>query len=106
MATVGLGQDPPWCRAHGACLHPERRDDALYRNLDRLHANREQIERELAEREKTLFNLDETLYLYDLTSTYFEGQAKQHPQAKRGYSRDKRPDCKQVGGGWVLDRDG
>src|SRR3990172_8831331 len=46
--------------------------------------------------EMTLFNLDDTLYLYDLTSTYFEGQAKQNPQAKRGYSRDKRPDCKQV----------
>src|SRR2546425_94244 len=81
-------------------------DDALYRNLDRLHPNREYIERELAEREKTLFNLDDTVYLYDLTSTYFEGQAKANPQAKRGYSRDKRPDCKQVVVGLVLDRDG
>src|SRR5437867_6767290 len=36
-------------------------DDALYRNLDRLHPNREHIERELAEREKTRFNLDETV---------------------------------------------
>ena len=71
-----------------------------------LHPNREEIERELGEREKTLFNLDDTLYLYDLTSTYFEGQAKQNPQAKRGYSRDKRPDCKQVVVGLVLDRDG
>src|SRR5881296_1981269 len=81
-------------------------DDALYRNLDRLHPNREYIERELAEREKTLFNLDDTVYLYDLTSTYFEGQAKANSQAKRGYSRDKRPDCKQVVIGLVLDRDG
>src|SRR5881409_3723388 len=81
-------------------------DDALYRNLDRLHPNREPIERELAEREKTLFNLDDTVYLYDLTSTYFEGQAKANPQAKRGYSRDKRGDCKQVVVGLVLDRDG
>src|SRR6058998_1365645 len=81
-------------------------DDALYRNLDRLHPNREYIERELAEREKTLFNLDDTVYLYDLTSTYFEGQAKANSQAKRGYSRDKRPDCKQVVVGLVLDRDG
>ena len=75
-------------------------EDALYRNLDRLHPNRERIERELAEQEKTLFNLDDTLYLYDLTSTYFEGQAESNPQAKRGYSRDKRGDCKQV----VVDR--
>jgi transposase len=81
-------------------------DDALYRNLDRLHPNREPIESALAEREKTLFSLDDTLYLYDLTSTYFEGQAESNPQAKRGYSRDKRPDCKQVLVGLVLDGDG
>lgn len=81
-------------------------DEVLYRNLDRLHPNREPIERELAEREKTLFSLDDTLYLYDLTSTYFEGQAAANPQAKRGYSRDRRPDAKQVVVGLVLDRDG
>ena len=81
-------------------------DEALYRNMDRLHPNREAIERDLAEREKTLFNLDDTVYLYDLTSTYFEGQAKANPQAKRGYSRDKRGDCKQVIVGLVLNRDG
>jgi hypothetical protein len=56
-------------------------EDKLYRNLDALHPNRERIERELAKRERTLFNLDETFYLYDLTSTYFEGQAKANPQA-------------------------
>jgi len=53
-----------------------------------------------------LFNLDDTFYLYDLTSTYFEGQADANPQAKLGHSRDKRPDCKQVVVGLVLDRDG
>lgn len=84
----------------------ELNEDYLYRNLDVLHPNRERIERELAERERTLFPLDETIYLYDLTSTYFEGQALQNPQAKRGYSRDKRPDCKQVVVGLVLDRNG
>ena len=81
-------------------------DEALYRNLDRLPPNREALERELAAREKTLCNLDDTLYLYDLTSTYFEGAALGNPQAKRGYSRDKRRDCKQVLVGLVLDRDG
>src|SRR5271157_970752 len=81
-------------------------DDALYRNLDRLHPHREVIERELAEREKSLFSLDDTLYLYDLTSTYFEGQVENNPQAKRGYSRDQRPDCKQVLVGLVLDGEG
>ena len=102
---------PDWIRrtALGDILQEdfsELADEALYRNLDRLHPNREAIERALAEKEKTLFNLDDTVYLYDLTSTYFEGQAKANPQAKRGYSRDKRPDCKQVVVGLVLDRDG
>jgi transposase len=84
----------------------ELEDESLYRNLDRLHPKRELIERELAEQEKTLFNLEDTVYLYDLTSTYFEGQALLNQQAKRGYSRDKRPDCKQVVIGLILDRDG
>src|SRR5213593_990581 len=81
-------------------------DEALYRNLDRLHPQRAVIEQALAARERTLFNLDDTIYLYDLTSTYFEGQCPHNPQAKRGYSRDHRPDCKQVVIGLVLDRDG
>jgi transposase len=81
-------------------------DEALYRNLDRLHPQRVPIERALAAHERTLFNLDDTIYLYDLTSTYFEGQCLLNPQAKRGYSRDHRPDCKQVVVGLVLDRDG
>jgi transposase len=81
-------------------------DESLYQTLDRLHPQRVPIERALAERERTLFNLDARLFLYDLTSTYFEGQALQNPQAQRGYSRDSRPDCKQVVVGLVLDRDG
>jgi len=102
---------PEWIRrtALGDILKEDfskREDESLYRNLDRLHPNRELIERELAEQEKTLFSLDDTVYLYDLTSTYFEGQAPLNKQAKRGYSRDKRPDCKQVVVGLVLDRDG
>jgi transposase len=81
-------------------------DDALYRNLDDLHPQRARIEQGLSERERTLFNLDDSIYLYDLTSTYFEGQCACNPQAKRGYSRDRRPDCKQVVVGLVLDREG
>ena len=84
----------------------ELSDKSLYRNLDRLHPNRQRIESALAEREKSLFNLDDTYYLYDLTSTYFEGQCLKNPKAQRGYSRDQRPDCKQVVVGLVLDRDG
>lgn len=84
----------------------ELSDTALYRNLDRLHPNRQAIEAALAQQEKSLFNLDDTYYLYDLTSTYFEGQCLKNPKAQRGYSRDKRPDCKQVVVGLVLDREG
>jgi transposase len=81
-------------------------DDPLYRNLDRLHPNRAAIEADLVERERRLFQLDPTVYLYDLTSTYFEGQAEQNPKARRGYSRDHRPDCKQVVVGLVIGREG
>jgi Transposase DDE domain len=81
-------------------------DDPLYRNLDRLHPDRAVIESELVERERRLFPLDPTIYLYDLTSTYFEGQASRNPKAKRGYSRDHRPDCKQVVVGLVIGREG
>jgi len=81
-------------------------DDALYRNLDKLYPKRGIIESLLTEKEKSLFDLDDTIYLYDLTSTYFEGMCLSNPQAKRGYSRDKRFDCKQVVVGLVIDRDG
>jgi hypothetical protein len=65
-------------------------ETALYRTLDRLHPERRRIESALCERERTLFNLDQRIYLYDLSSTYFEGQALSTPKAKQGYSRDKR----------------
>lgn len=81
-------------------------EDRLYRNLDKLYPRRTAIEAQLVERERTLFGLKETIYLYDLTSTYFEGQALANPKAMRGYSRDKRPDCKQVVVGLVLDSEG
>jgi transposase len=79
---------------------------SLYRNMDRLHPNRAAIEAALVERERDLFDLDATVYLYDLTSTYFEGQAPHNGKAKRGHSRDKRPDCKQLVVGLVVNRDG
>ena len=81
-------------------------DDPLYRNLDRLDPNRVPIETALVERERSLFNLNPTVFFYDLTSTYFEGQALANPKARRGYSRDKRPDCKQVVVGLVIGREG
>jgi len=81
-------------------------DEALYQNLDELYPRRGMIEALLAEKEKDLFSLDDTVYLYDLTSTYFKRMCLSNPQAKRGYSRDKRFDSKQVLVGLVIDRDG
>jgi transposase len=81
-------------------------DDLLYRHLDRLHPKRAEIEAALVTREEQLFNLDGTVYLYDLTSSYFEGQCLGNEQAKRGHSKDHRPDCKQVVVGLVVDREG
>jgi len=81
-------------------------EDRLYRNMDRLYGKREPIEAALREKERTLFSLKESILLYDLTSTYFEGLCLSNAKAKRGYSRDSRPDCKQVVVGLVLDGDG
>lgn len=102
---------PDWIRstALGDILGADFQDlseDALYRNLDRLHPRRAEIEKALAERERTLFGLDQTVFLYDLTSTYFEGKALGNRKAKRGYSRDQRPDCKQVLVGLAVNREG
>jgi len=80
-------------------------EDPLYLVLDKLHPHRGAIEAALMARERSLFNLDTTIYLYDLTSTYFEGQCVRNAKAKRGYSRDHRPDCKQVVVGLVVNRE-
>jgi transposase len=81
-------------------------EDALYRTMDKLAPHRAAIESALVAREEEVFNLDRTVFFYDLTSTYFEGLAQHNPKAKRGYSRDKRPDCKQVVVALVVNRDG
>jgi transposase len=81
-------------------------DDRLYRALDRLLPHKEALEAHLKERLGALFGLDYELLLYDVTSTYFEGQAEGNTLAKRGYSRDHRPDCKQVCIGLVVTREG
>jgi len=84
----------------------DKGEDWLYHQMDKLEPLRHQIEQALAARERSLFNLDPKVYLYDVTSTYFEGQALLNPKAKLGYSRDKRSDCKQVLIGLALGREG
>jgi transposase len=70
--------------------------DRLYRGLDHLLAHKAALEAHLSQRCGELFAVQNEVLLYDVTSTYFEGQAEANPQAQRGYSRDHRPDCKQV----------
>jgi transposase len=81
-------------------------DDRLYRALDRLLPHKDALEQHLKERLGTLFKLEYDLLLYDVTSTYFEGQARGNTLAARGYSRDHRSDCKQVCIGLVVTREG
>lgn len=78
----------------------------LYRGLDRLLPHKADLEAHLKHVYGELFALDFDLLLYDVTSTYFEGEAQGNPMAQRGYSRDGRPDCKQVCIGLVVTRDG
>ena len=68
----------------------------LYECLDRIDAHRAALFTHLQGRWKDLFGATYDLLLYDLTSTYFEGEMEEAPKAKHGYSRDKRPDCRQV----------
>ena len=70
--------------------------DRLYRALDHLLRHKAGLEAHLSQRCGELFAVENEVLLYDVTSTYFEGQAEANPQAQRGYSRDHRPDCKQV----------
>ena len=70
--------------------------DRLYRGLDHLLVHKAALEAHLSRRCGELFAIQNEVLLYDVTSTYFEGQAEANPQAQRGYSRDHRPDCKQV----------
>ena len=70
--------------------------DRLYRCLDRVLPHKQELFVWLKQKWADLFHSDFEVLLYDLTSTYFEGEMEQNPKAKRGYSRDKRPDCLQL----------
>lgn len=81
-------------------------DDRLYRALDALLPHKDDLCRHLQKRYGEMFGATFDFLFYDITSTYFEGSAKGNPQAKRGYSRDSRPDCPQVTIGLVATREG
>jgi len=81
-------------------------DDRLYRALDVLLAYKDDLCRHLQRRYGELFGASFDFLFYDITSTYFEGNAEGNPQARRGYSRDSRPDCPQVCIGLVATKEG
>ena len=80
--------------------------DRLYRCLDRLLEHKQDLFVWLRKKWSDLFHADFEVLLYDLTSTYFEGEMEHNPKAKRGYSRDGRPDCLQVVIALVVTTDG
>ena len=80
--------------------------DRLYRCLDRVLKHKQDLFIWLKQKWADLFHADFEVLLYDLTSTYFEGEMEQNPKAKRGYSRDKRPDCLQLVIALVVTPDG
>jgi transposase len=80
--------------------------DRLYRCLDRVLPYKQELFVWLKQKWADLFHSDFEVLLYDLTSTYFEGEMEQNPKAKRGYSRDKRPDCLQLVIALVVTTDG
>ena len=81
-------------------------DDRLYRGLDKVLPLKAALESHVKKQWEGLFDIKYDLLLYDITSTYFEGKMEGNPQARRGHSRDHRPDCKQVCIGLVVTRDG
>lgn len=81
-------------------------DNRLYRGLDQLLPRKRELESFLKNRLGELFGLEYDLLLYDVTSTFFEGAVAGNPLAQRGYSRDRRGDCKQVCIGLVVSRCG
>lgn len=81
-------------------------DDRLYRGLDVLHAHKEKLCQHLLARYQSWFGVRFEFLLYDVTSTFFEGQAKGNAKAARGYSRDRRSDCPQVCIGLVVTPEG
>ena len=81
-------------------------EDRLYRGLDALHAHKAELTQHLLQKYQSWFGVGFEFLIYDVTSTFFEGQVADNAQAARGYSRDNRPDCQQVCIGLVVSAEG
>lgn len=79
-------------------------NDRLYRALDALLSYKDELCRHLQKCYGEMFGATFNFLFYDITSTYFERSI--NPQARRGYSRDSRPDCPQVCIGLVATKEG
>ena len=103
---------PSWVRttAMNELLHEQfemDREDRFYRISDRLLMVKKSLEQHLMNRETNIFQLPRSIILYDLTNSYFEGQCKRNPKAKRSMnSKENRTDCPQLSMGLVLDEEG
>ena len=75
-------------------------EDRLYRGLDALHDHKEELTQHLLQKYQSWFGVGFEFLIYDVTSTFFEGQVVGNAKAARGYSRDNRPDCKRYASAW------
>lgn len=88
------------------CDYKSISSNSFYRVADILLENKDKIETHLYNKTKQIFKYDETITLYDLTNTYFEGDMKNIPKAKRGRSKEKRSDAKIITLAVILDSSG
>lgn len=77
--------------------------DLFYETGDLLFVHKEEIEKALFMKEQREFSLKKRVFLYDLTNTYFEGNAKGNGKAGLGHSKEKRTDCPLVTLALVVD---
>jgi transposase len=83
---------------------PLRRSlNSYYRAGDTLFSHKKTLEQHLCSREKDIFSLSDKLFFFDLTNSYFEGQASANPKANFGHSKERRSDCKLVTLGLIID---
>lgn len=80
--------------------------NSYYRGCDTIYSLMDKLEKHLSQKEHDIFSLSEKMFFFDLTNTYFEGEALANPKARYGRSKEKRNDCKLVTLGLVIDEAG
>ena len=81
-------------------------NNSLYRISDKILEHKKELEEHLSQKENDIFNLKESLVFYDLTNTYYEGQAFRNGKAEFGHSKEKRSDCRLITLGLIIDEHG